>query len=120
VWGEHVAHDVPVDGDAERARDDARDPWATEPRMARLELDEGADACLARTRRAGLSRLRVRREEAAILATVPRASRDARQSRACGGGWDGGRATRIRRAAGRSASAWALAGDPDAARAAAA
>ena len=69
MWGEHVAHDVPVDVDAERARDDARDPWAAEPRIARLELDDGADECLTRTLRTGLSRMRVRREEAAILAT---------------------------------------------------
>ena len=72
MLGEHAAHDVPVDVDAERARDDARDPWAAEPRIARLELDDGADECLTRTLRTGLSRMRVRREEAAILATYQR------------------------------------------------
>ena len=72
MLGEHAAHDVPVDVDAEGACDDARDPWAAEPRIARRELDDGADEGLARTLRAGLSRMRVRREEAAILATDQR------------------------------------------------
>ena len=67
MLGEHAAHDVSVDVDAERAGHDARDPRAAEPRIARLEFDDGADACLARTLRAGLSRMPVRREEAAIL-----------------------------------------------------
>jgi hypothetical protein len=71
VLGEPAAHDVPVDVDAEGACDDARDPWAAEPRIVRLELDDGADECLARTLRAGLSRMRSRREEA-ILATYQR------------------------------------------------
>ena len=46
MLGEHAAHDVPVDVDAERARDDTHDPWATEPRIAWLELGDGADELL--------------------------------------------------------------------------
>src|SRR6516165_806344 len=42
VLGEHAAHDVPVDIDAEGACDDARDLCAAEPRIARRELDDGA------------------------------------------------------------------------------
>ena len=66
MLGEHATHDVSVDVDAERAGQDARDLRAAEPRIAHLEFDDGADECLARTLRAGLSRMPVRREEAAI------------------------------------------------------
>ena len=72
MLGEDAVHDVPVDVDAEGACDDARDPWAAEPRIARLELDDGPDECVARTLRAGLSRMRSRREEAAIFPTYQR------------------------------------------------
>jgi len=29
----------------ERVRDDTRNPWTPEPRIARLELDDGLDEC---------------------------------------------------------------------------
>ncbi len=38
---QHAVHDVLVDVDPKRLRDDQRDPWAAEPRIARLELDDG-------------------------------------------------------------------------------
>jgi hypothetical protein len=43
VFGSHAVHDVLVDVDPERVRDDARDPWTAEPRVARLEFDDGPD-----------------------------------------------------------------------------
>ena len=63
---------VLVDVDAERVREDARDSWTAEPRIARLELDDSLDECLARTLRAGLLRARARREQAAVLSTHQR------------------------------------------------
>jgi len=48
VFGEHAVHDVLVDVDAERVRDDAGNPWTAEARIARLEIDDGLDECLAR------------------------------------------------------------------------
>ena len=53
-------HDVLVDVDHERMRDDARNPWTAEPTIARLELDEGLDECLARPLRSGLLEARAR------------------------------------------------------------
>src|ERR1700716_13578 len=47
VFRQHAVHDVLVDVDPERVRDDARNPWTAEPRIARLELDDGLDECLA-------------------------------------------------------------------------
>jgi hypothetical protein len=39
VFRQHAGHDVLIDVDPERVRDDARDPGTAEPRIARLELD---------------------------------------------------------------------------------
>ncbi|MGK0173618.1 MAG: hypothetical protein ACI9W2_005366 [Gammaproteobacteria bacterium] len=38
VFDKNASHDILVDVDTERPRDGQRDPWATEPRVARLEL----------------------------------------------------------------------------------
>src|SRR5882672_3974560 len=46
VFRQHAVHDVLVDVDPEPLRDYQRDPWAAEPRIARLELDDGLDECL--------------------------------------------------------------------------
>lgn len=40
---QHAIHDVLVGVDAECLRDDARNPWTAEPRIARVELDDGLD-----------------------------------------------------------------------------
>ena len=42
VFQQDAPHDVLVDLDAERPRDDQRNPWAAEPRIARFELDNGS------------------------------------------------------------------------------
>src|SRR6202022_4127538 len=47
VFRQHAVHDVLVDVDPERVRDDAPNPWAAEPRIARLELDDPVDEYLA-------------------------------------------------------------------------
>jgi hypothetical protein len=47
AFRQHAIDKVLVDIDAERVRDDARNPWTTEPRIARLELDDGPAKCLA-------------------------------------------------------------------------
>ena len=60
VFRQHAVHDVLVDVDAERLRDDARNPRTAEPRIARLEFDDGLDECLARPLRSGLLRARRR------------------------------------------------------------
>src|SRR5262245_20512173 len=65
-------HDVLVDLDPERVRDDARYPWTAEPRLTRLELDDGLDECLARPLRSGCLRARARREQSAVFATHQR------------------------------------------------
>ena len=41
VFRQHAVDDVFVDVDPERVRDDARNPRTAEPRIARLELDDG-------------------------------------------------------------------------------
>ena len=69
MFPQHAIHDVLVDVDPERLRDDARNPWTAEPRIARLEFDDGLDECLVRPFRAGLPRARRRREQPAVLAT---------------------------------------------------
>src|SRR5229473_104902 len=56
----------------ERMRDDARNPRTAEARIARLELDDGLDECLARPLRSGLLRALARREQSAVLATHQR------------------------------------------------
>src|SRR6266849_7415770 len=54
VFRQHAIYDVLVDVDAERVRDDARNPRTAEPGIARLELDNGLDERLTRPRRSGL------------------------------------------------------------------
>ena len=46
MFRQHAMYDVLVDVDAERLREDARNPWTAEPRIARLELDDGLDQAL--------------------------------------------------------------------------
>src|SRR2546428_7401318 len=60
VFRKHAVHDVLVDVDPERVRDDARNPWTAEPRIARLELDDRLDQCLARPLLSGLLGARAR------------------------------------------------------------
>ena len=48
VFRQHAVHHVLVDVDPERPRDDVRNPWTAEPRIARLEFDDGPDECLVR------------------------------------------------------------------------
>ena len=69
MFRQHAVDDVLVDVDAERLRDDARNPWTAEPRIARLELDDGLDQCLVRPFRSGLLRARRGREQPAVFAT---------------------------------------------------
>src|SRR5262245_33819144 len=57
VFRQHAVHDVLVDADAKRPRDDQRDPWTAKPRISRLELDDGLDECRVRTFRSGLLRI---------------------------------------------------------------
>ena len=52
--------EIVVDVDAERLRDDVRNPRTAEPRIARLELDDGLDECVARSLRPGLPAARRR------------------------------------------------------------
>src|SRR5262249_17860082 len=47
VFGQDAVHDVLIDVDAERARDDVRNPWTAKSRIARLELNDSLDECLA-------------------------------------------------------------------------
>src|SRR5712664_3053998 len=72
VFRQHAVHDVLVDIDPEHVRDDARNPWTAEPRIARLELNDGLDECLAWPLWSGLPWARARREQAAVLATHQR------------------------------------------------
>ena len=58
AFRQHAVHDVLVDVDPERLRDDARNPRAPESRIARFELDDGADERLARPLWARLLRSR--------------------------------------------------------------
>ena len=86
VFRQHAVHDVLVDVDPERVRDDARNPWTAEPRIARLELDDGLDECLARPLRSGLLRARARREQSAVLATHQRLMKRQKRRGAYGDG----------------------------------
>ena len=43
VVRQHAVHDVLVDVDSERLRDDPRNPWTAEPGIARLQFDDGLD-----------------------------------------------------------------------------
>src|SRR5215471_18324368 len=54
VFRQHAVHDVLVDVDPKREREDAGNPRTAEPRIARLELDDGLDEWLARPLRSGL------------------------------------------------------------------
>src|SRR6266436_1716122 len=58
VFQQPEVHDVLVDVDPERVRDDPRNPGTAEPTFARLALDDGLDECLARPRRSRLLRAR--------------------------------------------------------------
>src|SRR5262245_42128872 len=69
VLRQHAIDDVRINVDPERLRDDVRDPWAAEPRIARVEFDDGLDERLVRPFRAGLRRAKRRREQPAVLAT---------------------------------------------------
>ena len=64
-----AVHDVLVDVDPERLRDDACNTGAPEPRIARFELDDGTDEGLARSLRAGLLRPGTRGKQSAVLPT---------------------------------------------------
>src|SRR5947209_2465002 len=72
VFRQHAVYDVLVDVDPERVRDDARNPRTAEPRIARLELDDGLDECVARPLWSGRLPALVRREQSAVLATHQR------------------------------------------------
>jgi hypothetical protein len=48
VFQQHAVHDVLVDVDPECLRDDARNPWTAELRIARLEFDDAEGLGLAR------------------------------------------------------------------------
>ena len=91
VFRQHAVHDVLVDVDPERLRDDARNPWTAEPRIARLEFDDGLDERLARPFWSGflagtaLTRTVGGTCDAPRPDETPGASRGARQSRAFGG-----------------------------------
>src|SRR5262245_27636115 len=61
-------------------------PWTAEPRIARLEFDDGLDECLVRPFRAGLPRARRRREQPAVLATHQRLMKRQERRRAEGDG----------------------------------
>jgi hypothetical protein len=54
VFRQHAVDDVFVDVDPEGVRDDVRNPRTAESRIARLELDDGLDECVARPLRSGL------------------------------------------------------------------
>src|SRR5215471_15630222 len=56
MFGQDAVHDVLVDVDPERLRDDACDPWTAESRIARLEFDDGPDDAFVRPFRSGLLR----------------------------------------------------------------
>jgi hypothetical protein len=72
VFRQHAVYDVLVDVDSERVRDDARNPRTAESGIARLELDDGLDECVARPLRSGLFRTLAGREESTVLATHQR------------------------------------------------
>src|SRR5712692_8451336 len=59
-------------GRPKRERDDAGNPRTAEPRIARLELDDGLDECRARSLRSGLLGAVAPREQSVVLATHQR------------------------------------------------
>ena len=72
MFGQHAVHEVLVNVEAEGVCEDARNPRTAEARIARLELDDRLDQCLARALGTGLLSARVLREQAAVLATHQR------------------------------------------------
>ena len=68
VFRQHAGHDVLVDVDSERLRDDPRNPWTAEPGIARLQFDDGLDERRVRPLRPALLGARCRREQPAVLA----------------------------------------------------
>jgi hypothetical protein len=53
MFRQHAVHDVLVDVDPEGPRDDPRDPWTAEARIACLEFDDRLNKCLVRPFRSG-------------------------------------------------------------------
>ena len=53
MFGPHAVHDVLVDVDPKGPRDDTRDPWTAEARIARFEFDNGLNECLVCPLRSG-------------------------------------------------------------------
>ena len=86
VFRQHAVHDVLVDVDPERLRDDARNPWTAEPRIARLEFDDGLDECLVRALRSGLLRARASMRTAGGTCDAPTPDETPGASRG-GGRW---------------------------------
>src|SRR6516165_8608729 len=103
VFRQHAVDDVLVDGNPERLRDDARNPWTAEPRIARREVNDGPDECFVRPVRPALCRARPRGEQSPVRATHQRLMNDTNPQ-----------------SAGRSASEWAPAGEGGAGRSGAA
>src|ERR1700730_13166670 len=86
VFRQHAGHDVLVDVEPKRERDDAGNPWTAEPRIARLELDDGLDEYRARSLRSGLLWAVARREQSVVLATHQRPMKRQKRRRAYGDG----------------------------------
>src|SRR5262249_6953609 len=86
VFGQDAVHDVLIDVDAERARDDVRNPWTAKSRIARLELNDSLDECLAWALGAWLPEARVRGEQSMVLATHQRGLKRQERRRAHGDG----------------------------------
>src|SRR6516162_7157278 len=85
VFGQHAVHDVLVEVDPERLRDDACDTWTAESRTARLEFDDGPDDAF-RPFRSGLLRAGPRREQQPVLATHQRLMKRPKRGGAQGDG----------------------------------
>ena len=58
ILGQDAVHDILIDVDSERVRDDARNPRTVEPRISLLELADGPDECVVRPFRIGLHEAR--------------------------------------------------------------
>src|SRR5262249_56716999 len=67
-------------------REDARNPWTAESRIARLKFDDGPDEGLVRPFRPALLRAPPRREQPAVLATHQRLMQRQERRRAQGHG----------------------------------
>src|SRR5262245_7580108 len=72
MFQQHAVHHVLVDVDPEGLRDDARDAWTAEPRIARLELDDQMDECFVWSFWTGLLGARLGGEQPAVFATHQR------------------------------------------------